>query len=623
MTTSCPTRRTPAQPAALRRPPTFPLPLALALALGGLGCQSTNPLAEKAETDAGGGGPATGGTDDTTDATTGHGGTGGSGGPGTGGSAGQATGGASVPGDAGPSGDATGTTEPDAGRPIDPTADTDDDGVLDGVDNCPFAANNRQTDTDTDGHGDPCDVCPAVADPDQADTDADGLGDACDPDTPMGPPGDIDDDGIPDAADNCRVVANHEQIDTDADGFGDACDGCPQDALSNAAPCAPAIVLDPERLAFGDVAVDCAEVERTVTVSGPADACLAGAALDGACRGVVILGVDGECRPLNPARSVRVRWAPTQPGALACTLVLDVQGPRPLSLRVPLDGRGVDGRMTERFTLTTPAAVDVVFVMDDSGSMTPIQNAVADRFDAFFTPADAAGTDWRMGVTTTDMDDLGPRGRFIDPGVFSAGPGALAAWMQATRPGNAGSGTEEGLNAAAAALADRVNPGFLRPDAHLAVLIVSDEDDQGGGDVQDVVDDLRGATDGHPERLTFVGVVSVDAAGDPDTCDVGDLVGDPANRYVEAFDAVGGRGWPICGDLTASLSAAGARIFGPTRAFPLATRPNGDVTVRIDGREDARWSYDRDDRVLRLDARAPTPAAGTVLDVEYDVDCGD
>jgi hypothetical protein len=528
-----------------------------------------------------------------------------------------------VPGDGGPAGDATGTAEPDAGRPVDPTADSDDDGVLDGDDNCPFAANNRQTDTDADGHGDACDLCPAVADPEQADTDGDGLGDVCDPDTPMGPPGDIDDDGVPDADDNCRVVANHEQIDTDTDGVGDACDGCPQDAGATAAPCAPAIVLDPDRLGFGDVAVDCGEVERTVTVSGPADACLAGAALDGACRGVTLFGLDGECRPLNQPRSVRVRWAPSQPGALACTLVLDVQGPRPLALRVPLDGRGVDGRMSERIPLTTPRTVDVVMVMDDSGSMTPIQNGVAERFDAFFQAADAAGTDWRLGVTTTDMSDEGPRGRFIDPGVFGAGPGAEAAWARATTPGNDGSGTEEGLDAAVAALSDRVNPAFLRPDARLAVLIVSDEDDQGEGSVRDIVDDLLRATNGHPERLSVVGVVSVDAAGDPDACDAGDLIGDPAQRYVDAFDALGGRGWPICGDLTVALGAAGERVFGPARAVALAGRPNGGVTVRVDGRNDDQWTYDRDARLLRLGARAPMPAVGTVLDVEYDVDCGD
>jgi DNA-binding beta-propeller fold protein YncE len=58
--------------------------------------------------------------------------------------------------------------------------DRDDDAVLDGLDNCPAAANAAQADGDLDGVGDACDVCVARADPAQADFDADGVGDVCD-----------------------------------------------------------------------------------------------------------------------------------------------------------------------------------------------------------------------------------------------------------------------------------------------------------------------------------------------------------------------------------------------------------------------------------------------------------
>jgi len=58
--------------------------------------------------------------------------------------------------------------------------DTDGDGVADGADNCPLAANANQADRDSDGVGNACDVCPRTADPAQLDADADGVGDACD-----------------------------------------------------------------------------------------------------------------------------------------------------------------------------------------------------------------------------------------------------------------------------------------------------------------------------------------------------------------------------------------------------------------------------------------------------------
>ena len=66
--------------------------------------------------------------------------------------------------------------------------DSDDDGVLDSIDNCQFVKNSLQGDEDGDSIGDRCDNCPVVANADQRNRgellsghDADGLGDACDP----------------------------------------------------------------------------------------------------------------------------------------------------------------------------------------------------------------------------------------------------------------------------------------------------------------------------------------------------------------------------------------------------------------------------------------------------------
>jgi hypothetical protein len=60
-------------------------------------------------------------------------------------------------------------------------SDKDNDGVPDGVDNCPMVLNPNQEDVDSDTRGDACDNCVKVPNASQADTDGDGRGDACEP----------------------------------------------------------------------------------------------------------------------------------------------------------------------------------------------------------------------------------------------------------------------------------------------------------------------------------------------------------------------------------------------------------------------------------------------------------
>jgi hypothetical protein len=139
--------------------------------------------------------------------------------------------------------DGDGTGDPCDARPDDDDRDPDADGVATADDNCPNAANATQSDRDEDGAGDACDAtpdgpdddadgigarldnCPDAYNPGQADADHDSTGDLCDASV-RGP--DTDGDGHADIDDNCPGAVNATQRDSDADGAGDACDATPR-----------------------------------------------------------------------------------------------------------------------------------------------------------------------------------------------------------------------------------------------------------------------------------------------------------------------------------------------------------------------------------------------------------
>jgi hypothetical protein len=154
--------------------------------------------------------------------------------------------------------------------------------------------------------------------------------------------------------------------------------------------------------------------------------------------------------------------------------------------------------------------MDIVFVVDDSGSMAEEQSNLASNFPMFATVlqnyvnSDGEHVDFRIAITTTGKDetttlDLGapfPPMTITEhgpDGAFVKNCGVADGWLDNNTPnlgtalgcranvGTGGASTEMPLLMAKHALSERVadgkNAGFIRADALLGVVMITDEDD--------------------------------------------------------------------------------------------------------------------------------------------------
>jgi hypothetical protein len=171
--------------------------------------------------------------------------------------------------------------------------------------------------------------------------------------------------------------------------------------------------------------------------------------------------------------------------------------------------------------------VDVLLVVDNSCSMIDEQQKLAGNFDNFIEQFLTAEVDYQIGIVTTDMTDPDQSGRLVgETKIITADlpiDEARQVFQDNVKVCSQGSGFERGLAAAEAALIDHItgdpnnpgpNEGFLRDDAALSIVIVSDEDDLSPKTVGEYLRSLKGVKGAAGYRDdTLVNISAV--VGDP------------------------------------------------------------------------------------------------------------
>lgn len=277
------------------------------------------------------------------------------------------------------------------------------------------------------------------------------------------------------------------------------------------------------------------------------------------------------------------------------------------------------------FEQTLTPKADILWVIDNSRSMELYQEKVRTNFQEFMTSLkNNTSIDYHIGVVTTDTSDtLSGAGRLINlaglsrpwigPDTCQGACDPVNSFVQNASVGTRGSDDEKGLLAAMLALGPPLtapgghNHGFLRDDASLFIIILSDEEDSscaplnpfyGGGCAKPVqfgppeyyARFFQGLKGPGGADLVTVGAIAANTNSERLQTFDGERLGckSPAGdwavyapRYVQVAELTGGLSTSICDvDYVPALQNLGFRATGAKSSFVLSRPPFQD-SIRV------------------------------------------
>jgi hypothetical protein len=261
----------------------------------------------------------------------------------------------------------------------------------------------------------------------------------------------------------------------------------------------------------------------------------------------------------------------------------------------------------------TKNKIDILFVVDNSGSMASSQQNLTSNIHRFVDLFNTHGFDYQMAVTTTDAykvefgapasqsafrdgtDSTSHTGYFL---VSPATPNEENTFVTNAMQGTFGGGDERAFQSFRDTLNNPTNAGFPRPGAFLAVIILSDEDDF-SNDGAATMDSQYNNPGLHTvaSYVSFLdGVVGATAADRSQKYSVSSIaVTDQAclnqlnaqtpgrkigQRYLDIASQTSGIVGSLCGDFGLTLSNISAYILNSITEFFLDRQPNVS-TLRV------------------------------------------
>lgn len=266
------------------------------------------------------------------------------------------------------------------------------------------------------------------------------------------------------------------------------------------------------------------------------------------------------------------------------------------------------GWISDEFEQDTLEDIDILFVIDNSGSMNWAQTSLANNFDTFINIFTLSGVDYQIAFITTD--DHRFVGDIVTPATIDP---VLEANTQINSIGTHGSHNECGIDTSYEALSTTGDaaPGsdFLRDTAKLVIIYISDEDDHS------VITPSIAASYFLAIKSSSQYVTAHSVIGDvPGGCNRAQ----PGELYNELSQLMSGTTLSICATDwgTPMEQLAVESMVNSTFALSSNSPVEATIEVTIDGVTSYGWTYDSIYNSIVFNPSS-VPLNGQTIEINY------
>jgi len=405
-----------------------------------------------------------------------------------------------------------------------------------------------------------------------------------------------------------KVISNDEENDeifVIMEGYGDA----------------PKIDVNPQHVDYGDVSIGC-DNEYRVTIKNIGNLDLE---IDDVVQMSTLpndINIDYGSLPNPPWNMLQneeidllIKYTPNDIGPDESIVRIDSNDPDRQSLELMQEGNGdVEHWIVHEWVQEEELIYDILWVIDNSGSMRTFQSRLSSNMSNFMNYINSTGyVDFRMGFITTDDHEL------VAPYIDNNTPNVNTRAADIVGSiGIGGSGNEMGLQKSHQALEYFLATGeFIREDAHLIMIYVSDERDSSPLTTTDYIQ--RYITLKPQAKIKAYAVIGDPPSGCQSSNGMWGANAQFGSAYYDVAMHFGGSWYSICDyDWSTNMTNL-AQDITIKSAFELdELDPIVDtIEVYVNGQlVTSGWSYDHTKNWIKFDSNN-IPTGGQTVRIEY------